>query len=55
MMSRKSKKRRRRFFTKHHLTPKVRGGKDRDDNIIMLEWERHHQAWHFLFGVLTLE
>jgi len=55
-MSKRSKRRRRKFqLTKHHLTNKVNGGKDNDENILILNWERHHQAWHKLFGNLSLE
>lgn len=55
-MSKKSKRKRRRFFlTKHHLTNKVNGGKDNDENILVLKWEQHHCAWHKLFGNLSLE
>ena len=53
-MSRKSKKRR-RYITRHHLTNKVNGGTNHDSNILLLEWERHHQVWHKLFGNLSLE
>ncbi|MDO8524661.1 MAG: hypothetical protein Q7R99_03460 [bacterium] len=38
-------------LTKHHLTPKSRRSRDR--NVLMLYWE-HHEAWHLLFGDLSI-
>jgi hypothetical protein len=41
--------------SKHHLTPKSRGGEKRNpSNIILLRVERH-EAMHYLFGNKTLE
>jgi len=41
-----------KFLTKHHLIPKSRGGKD--GAILVLDWDRHHQHWHSLFGNMTI-
>jgi hypothetical protein len=38
-------------FTKHHLIPICRGG--RNMPILVLKSKRH-EAWHTLFGTLTL-
>lgn len=43
-----------RKITIHHLTPRCRGGNDLPSNISRLD-EKKHQAWHILFGVMTLE
>lgn len=43
-------------ITKHHLTPKERGGSKKDQtNILRLKYSDHHHPWHVLFGVQTLE
>lgn len=43
-------------ITKHHLTPKKRGGLGRDPtNILLLKHDDHHHQWHILFGIQTLE
>jgi hypothetical protein len=42
-------------MTKHHLTPKFRGNKKSDENLLILKWANHHCAWHKLFGHLSLE
>lgn len=49
------KKRKRDRITKHHLTPKCRGGGNTSDNILYLKWKKHHSQWHNLFGNMTLE
>jgi len=38
---------------RHHLKPKSRGGGNSARNIILL-WNDKHDAWHTLFGTLTL-
>lgn len=47
------KKRRLQGKTKHHLTPKSRGGKSTPRNLLILEIEKH-ACWHKLFGIRTL-
>ena len=37
--------------TRHHLTPKVRGGKNGNSKVIRLP-KRFHGAWHYVFGHL---
>lgn len=44
-----------RRMSKHHLTPESRGGKATPENILFLDWDRHHTYWHKLFGNMTLE
>lgn len=39
-------------FTRHHRRPTSIGGTDEDYNISMIP-EKHHQAWHTLFGNMT--
>ena len=36
-------------YTRHHLLPRSMGGKDDEDNIVMLP-ENVHNAWHLLFA-----
>ena len=40
--------------TRHHLIPKIRGGKNGDDNLLLLYAEKH-EHWHKIFGNRTLE
>ena len=40
-------------FNKHHLTPKSRGGQAIESNLLRMDISRHN-AWHLLFGNLTL-
>lgn len=42
-----------RLMSRHHLTPKSRGGSWSMDNILKL-WRDRHDAWHLLFGNMTL-
>ena len=42
------------IFDSHHLTAKSRGGKRNPQNIILFDMSRHN-AWHFLFGNMTLD
>lgn len=44
-----------RVKTRHHLIPKSRGGTNRPENLLTLNWEEHHQYWHKLFGNRTIE
>lgn len=39
------------MMSRHHLIPK---GRKRKPPILILDWERHHKAWHALFGNRTL-
>jgi len=39
---------------KHHLTPRSRGGTSLDSNLLLMDKSRHN-AWHLLFGTLTLD
>lgn len=41
------------FLSKHHIINKIRGGKTRPNNILML-WRDKHSAFHFLFSDLSL-
>ena len=41
-------------YDSHHLTAKSRGGKRNPQNIILFDTARHN-AWHFLFGNMTLD
>ena len=41
-------------FDEHHLKAKSRGGQDIDSNVSNLDLYRH-DAWHLLFGDLTLD
>lgn len=38
----------------HHLIPKARGGPRKKWNLVRL-WRKKHDAWHRLFGIMTLE
>jgi hypothetical protein len=38
----------------HHLTPRSRGGKNTDDNLLLIDVEKH-EYWHKIFGLKTLE
>ncbi len=51
---RKSNRRKKRYNGRnfHHLTPRSRGGKDTDDNLLLIEIEKH-EAWHKMFGIKT--
>lgn len=35
-------------YSRHHLDPK--GKEKKPDETLILAWERHHVAWHQLFG-----
>lgn len=48
------KTRRRRKLTRHHLTPKSRGGNGSAKNILYIHRNKH-DVWHILFGNATLE
>ena len=37
------------MLTRHHIVNRIRGGKTRPDNILML-WEHKHHCWHQVFG-----
>ena len=58
-MNRQEKKRQRREFVRngkmseHHLKPRSRGGQSIQSNLLKLDIRRH-EAWHLLFGNLTL-
>jgi hypothetical protein len=56
MKKKKKRKKTKRFtrITKHHLTPRCRGGANTFQNLLALN-EKRHEAWHILFGVLTLD
>jgi len=41
-----------RKMTRHHLTPRARGGKEGKNNIVKIP-DRYHVAWHTFFGNLT--
>lgn len=45
---------RKRFMTKHHLFPVSRFSRKRNKQTITLDWERHHEHWHALFGNLSI-
>lgn len=45
---------RHRKRTKHHLTPKSRGGGNEVSNILLL-YETKHRIWHEVFHNRTLE
>jgi hypothetical protein len=40
-------------FNKHHLTPRSKGGQSVGSNLLRMDISRHN-AWHLLFGNLTL-
>ena len=39
---------------RHHLTPKSRGGKSTEANLIWIRIDRH-RFWHAIFGNMTLD
>lgn len=39
---------------RHHLIPKSRGGRNLLHNLLLIHVERHN-AWHKMFGTLTLD
>ena len=39
---------------RHHLTPRSRGGKSTESNLLEMDYSRHC-AWHLLFKNLTLD
>ncbi len=41
-------------ITKHHLTPKSRGGLTTTKNLLRLDLQKHI-CWHKLFGLRTLD
>ena len=41
-------------INRHHLTPKSRGGQAVESNLLKMDISRHN-AWHLLFGNLTLK
>lgn len=43
-----------RTKNKHHLTPKSRGGKNTQENLLLVDIEKHIY-WHKIFKNLTLE
>jgi hypothetical protein len=47
------KPRERKYKTKHHLTPKCRGGGNEASNLLTL-WNDKHELFHMLFGKKTL-
>jgi hypothetical protein len=44
----------RRVIDRHHLIPKSRGGGHQDWNLLRIEYEKHHECWHKLFGNRTI-
>lgn len=38
----------------HHLRPRSRGGDSLDSNLLLIDTGKH-DAWHFIFGNLTLD
>ena len=52
-MEKKRKWIRSRSRSRHHLTPRSRGGSSLDSNLLNMDLHRH-QAWHLLFKNLTL-
>ncbi len=42
------------WLNRHHIKAKARGGKDYSRNIIFLDRNRH-EAFHFLFGLMTFK
>jgi len=34
----------------HHIIPKARGGSRCSSNLVKVNWELHHNAYHKLFG-----
>ena len=53
-LKRKKKKLPKGVITKHHLTPKSRGGLANSENLLRLDIQKHI-CWHKLFGNMTLE
>lgn len=49
----KKRRRKKRKFTRHHLTNRVNGGDKRPENMLKLVEEKHHLI-HILFGNLDL-
>ena len=49
----KKPKRKKKRFTRHHLTNRVNGGNKRPENMLRLLDDRHHLI-HILFGNLDL-
>lgn len=47
-------KRNKRKRNRHHLKPKSRGGDKTQDNLLLIDIERH-LAWHNLWGNRTLD
>lgn len=47
-------KKRAHALDEHHLTPRSRGGESIESNLSNLDLYRH-DAWHLLFGDLTLD
>ena len=41
-------------ITRHHLTPRSRGGNEAKSNLLRLKRKRHWY-WHYVFKLLTLE
>ena len=51
-MKKKKKTKDRKRLTRHHSFPRSRGGTD--ESIVLLP-NKFHQAFHYLFGNLTIE
>lgn len=41
------------LLTKHHLIPRIEGGKTCPSNLLRL-WENKHIAWHQVFGTMQI-
>ena len=39
----------------HHIIPSSRGGTSKDNNLVLVNWDLHHNCYHKLFGNMTPE